>query len=133
MVIRKERVLELLRMAIGCLEYANVPFGEWVFGGGTALMFQYWHRESKDVDIFLFDIQYLTALSPRLNDYAEEISIDYKEAANFVKLFVGDREIDFIVAPNLSGYFPVKTSLEGIELLIEQPEEILAKKILLSN
>ncbi len=111
MVGWKEQALELLRMAIGCLEYANVPPGEWAFGGGTALMFQYWHRESRDVDIFLFNIQYLTALSPRLNDYAEEISVDYKEAANFVKLFVGDREIDFTVAPNLSGYFPVKTSI----------------------
>ena len=128
MVEWKKQALELLKKAVNCLDYAGIPFGEWTFGGGTALMFQYWHRESKDIDIFLFDIQYLTALSPRLNDFAEEICTDYKEAANFVKLSVGDREIDFIVAPNLSGYFPIKTTIDGIDLLIEQPEEILAKK-----
>ena len=124
----KNQAIELLKKAINCLEHANIPFGEWSFGGGTALMFQYWHRESKDVDIFLFDIQYLTALSPRLNDYAEEICVDYKETSNFIKLILEEREIDFIVAPNLSGHLPVETEIEGIKVLHEQPEEILAKK-----
>ncbi|WP_456454806.1 nucleotidyl transferase AbiEii/AbiGii toxin family protein, partial [Thermovibrio sp.] len=72
---------------------------------------------------------YLTRLSPRLNDYAESIAIDYKEASNFVKISVGDREIDFIVAPNLSGTLPAKERVTpDIEILVEQPEEILAKK-----
>jgi len=91
-------------------------------------MFRYWHRESKDIDIFLSNPQYLTMLSPRLNDYAESIATEYEEASNFVKISVEDREIDFIVAPNLSGLFPAKEKLNGLEIFVEQPEEILAKK-----
>jgi hypothetical protein len=122
-------ILNLLNKAIGCLREVGIPDNEWSFGGGSALMFRYWHRESKDIDIFLTDPQYLTMLSPRLNDYAESIATDYKEASNFVKISVGNREIDFIVAPNLSGTLPVKEKLSpDIEILVEQPEEILAKK-----
>jgi len=122
-------ILNLLNKAIGCLREVGIPDNEWSFGGGSALMFRYWHRESKDIDIFLTDPQYLTMLSPRLNDYAESIATDYQEASNFVKISVGDREIDFIVAPNLSGTLPVKEKLSpDIEILVEQPEEILAKK-----
>jgi len=122
-------ILNLLNKAIGCLREVGIPDNEWSFGGGSALMFRYWHRESKDIDIFLTDPQYLTMLSPRLNDYAESIATDYQEASNFVKISVGDREIDFIVAPNLSGTLPVKEKLApDIEILVEQPEEILAKK-----
>jgi hypothetical protein len=122
-------ILDLLNKAMGCLREAKIPDNEWSFGGGSALMFRYWHRKSKDIDIFLTDPQYLTMLSPRLNDYAESIATDYKEASNFVKISVGNREIDFIVAPNLSGTLPVKEKLSpDIEILVEQPEEILAKK-----
>ena len=125
----RSEILNLLNKAIGCLGKAGIPDNEWSFGGGSALMFRYWHRESKDIDIFLTDPQYLTMLSPRLNDYAESIATDYQEASNFVKISVGDREIDFIVAPNLSGTLPVKEKLApDIEILVEQPEEILAKK-----
>lgn len=46
----------------------HFPPPDWTFGGGTALMLLYEHRRSKDIDIFLRDPQYLTALSPRLND-----------------------------------------------------------------
>jgi len=122
-------ILNLLNKAIGCLRKAGIPDNEWSFGGGSALMFRYWHRESKDIDIFLTDPQYLTMLSPRLNDYAESIATDYRETSNFVRILVGDREIDFIVAPNLSGTLPVKKKLApDMEILVEQPEEILAKK-----
>ncbi len=125
----KVEALNLLNKAIGCLREAGIPDSEWSFGGGSALMFRYWHRKSKDIDIFLTNPQYLTRLSPRLNDYAESIAIDYKEASNFVKISVGDREIDFIVAPNLSGTLPAKERVApDIEILVEQPEEILAKK-----
>lgn len=124
----KEGVLNLLNKAIGCLREAKIPKDEWSFGGGSALMFRYWHRESKDIDIFLSNPQYLTMLSPRLNDYAESIATEYEEASNFVKISVEDREIDFIVAPNLSGLFPAKEKLNGLEIFVEQPEEILAKK-----
>ncbi|SNR93865.1 nucleotidyl transferase AbiEii/AbiGii toxin family protein [Desulfurobacterium atlanticum] len=125
----KREVLNLLKIAIGCLKEAGIPDNEWTFGGGSALMFYYWHRESKDIDILITDPQYLTMLSPRLNNYAESIAIYYEEASNFVKISAGDREIDFIVAPNLSGIAPVREKLNpDIEIFVEQPEEILAKK-----
>ena len=44
-----------------------LPAPNWTMGGGTVLMFRYHHRLSQDVDIFLTDAQYLTALSPRLS------------------------------------------------------------------
>ncbi len=92
-------------------------------------MFLYWHRKSKDIDIFFSNPQYLTMLSPRLNEYAESIATDYIEASNFIKISVEDNEIDFIIAPNLSGKLPIKKKLTpDIEILIEQPEEIIAKK-----
>lgn len=128
MVDWKNQTIELLERAINCLEYANIPFGRWSLGGGTALMFHYWHRESKGIDIFLSNAQHLTALSPRLNNYTKEMCTDYRETSNSVRLVLGEKEINFIVAPNLSGWKPVEVEIESINLLLEQPEEILAKK-----
>ncbi len=128
-VIWKKEILSLLSKAIGCLEEAEISESEWTFGGGSALMFWYWHRESRDVDIFLTNPQYIVMLSPRLNDYAERIATDYWEASNFVKIVLEDREIDFIVAPHLTGITPVKKKLSpGMEVFVEQPEEIVVKK-----
>ncbi|WP_022846166.1 nucleotidyl transferase AbiEii/AbiGii toxin family protein [Desulfurobacterium sp. TC5-1] len=125
----KLEILDLLNKAISCLKTAGIPYNEWSFGGGSALMFRYWHRESKDVDIFLTNPQYITMLSPRLNEYAESIATDYKESSVFIKILVENREIDFIVAPNLSGKLPVKKTLDSnMEIFVEQPEEILVKK-----
>lgn len=42
----------LLNLAIDVLEEANLNINDWTFGGGTALMFYFHHRKSKDVDIF---------------------------------------------------------------------------------
>ncbi|WP_456465257.1 nucleotidyl transferase AbiEii/AbiGii toxin family protein [Desulfurobacterium sp.] len=125
----KLEILDLLNKAINCLKTAGIPYNEWSFGGGSALMFRYWHRESKDVDIFLTNPQYITMLSPRLNEYSESIATDYKESSVFIKISVENREIDFIVAPNLSGKLPVKKTLDSnMEIFVEQPEEILVKK-----
>src|SRR5262249_800083 len=38
---------------------------EWTFGGGTAMMPQINHRESRDIDIFLPDPQLLPFLDPQ--------------------------------------------------------------------
>lgn len=40
------------------------PF--WTFGGGTVLMLRHAHRQSKDIDIFVPDPQYLGFVTPRL-------------------------------------------------------------------
>lgn len=48
--------------------------------------------ESKDIDIFLHDPQYLTMLSPKLNDTAESIASDYTEMSNFIKITTPEGE-----------------------------------------
>jgi Nucleotidyl transferase AbiEii toxin, Type IV TA system len=45
----------------------------WTFGGGTAMMLQIDHRESRDVDIFLHDAQQLPFLDPQKRDFEFEI------------------------------------------------------------
>ncbi|WP_051524418.1 nucleotidyl transferase AbiEii/AbiGii toxin family protein [Sulfurihydrogenibium subterraneum] len=120
---------ELLNLAVDILEEANINTDDWAFGGGTALMFYFHHRKSRDVDIFLKNPQLLTRLSPRLNEKAEEISKEYIEQANFIKLKLNSQEIDFIVAPNLTGLKPKKVKIDSKEIYIEQPEEIIAKKL----
>jgi len=119
---------ELLRKAVKILEYADISFEDWSFGGGTALMLYYRHRESKDIDIFFTNPQFLPIVSPRLNDIAELISNDYSELSNFVRIKVRDREIDFIVAPNISGIQPERMAIDNLLIKVEQPEEIIAKK-----
>lgn len=49
-------------------------------------MLFYGHRRSRDIDIFLRDPPYLTALSPRLNDHTESLTGRYVEQSNFLKL-----------------------------------------------
>ena len=39
-----------------------------MIGGGTVLMFRFEHRLSKDIDFFTHDAQWLSLLTPRLND-----------------------------------------------------------------
>ena len=39
------------------------------------------HRQSKDIDLFVPDPQYLGYVNPRLSDAAEDISTDYEEAS----------------------------------------------------
>lgn len=48
----------------------------WTFGGGTVLMLRIGHRQSKDIDLFVPDPQYLGYLNPRLSDTAEQITAD---------------------------------------------------------
>lgn len=126
----REKILELLNRAVECIEWAGVE--RFSFGGGSALALLYSHRESRDVDVFLSDPQYLPGLSPRLNDRSESVCVDYVEASNFVRLVLQDgRKIDFIVAPNLTGYRPVleRGLLAGRVVPVEHPIEITAKKL----
>ena len=60
------------------------PF--WTFGGGTVLMLRYGHRLSKDIDIFVPDPQSLGYVTPRLSDVAAQITADYEESAQSIKL-----------------------------------------------
>jgi predicted nucleotidyltransferase component of viral defense system len=102
------------------------PF--WTFGGGTALMLRFGHRLSKDIDIFVPDPQSLGFVNPRLSDVAEIMAEDYEEAANYIKLFLAEGEIDFVAAPNLTSPGFTEEEIMGHKIRIETPEEIIAKK-----
>jgi len=100
----------------------------WTFGGGTVLMLRYNHRYSKDIDIFVPDPQALGYVTPRLSARAETLTTDYTEAANFVKLFLAEGEIDFVASPNLTSNPFVIENLLGREVKVETSAEIIAKK-----
>lgn len=107
-------------------------FGEppFTLGGGTVLMFRFEHRLSRDIDFFGYDAQWLSLLSPRLNDTTAAIATDYVEQANSLKIVTPQGDIDFIVAADVD--VPVvrtRLTVEGRDLLIDPTSEILAKKL----
>ena len=96
-------------------------------GGGTRLMLALNHRISHDIDLFIRDPQWLSYLSPRLNDRVGAVVSGYEEAADFLKLDLPDGEIDFIVRGSLLN-LPDETSGDT-PLLLEPVSEVLAKKL----
>lgn len=101
----------------------------WTFGGGTVLMLRIAHRQSKDIDLFVPDPQYLGYVNPRLSDTAADISSEYEEAAEFIKLFLPDGEIDIVAGgPLTDNPFDV-VDYRGRPLRVETSAEIIAKKM----
>lgn len=75
------------------------------------------------------DPQYLGYLDPRLSDAAEQITVDYEENAEFIKLFLPAGEIDIVVGTPLTAQ-PFEVVLhEGREIKVETCAEIIAKKM----
>jgi predicted nucleotidyltransferase component of viral defense system len=107
----------------------EVPGAPWTFGGGTVLMLRLGHRRSKDIDLFVPDPQYLGYINPRLSDAAEEISVDYEEAAEFIKLFLPEGEIDVIVGAPLTDAPHETINYRGRMIRVETSAEIIAKKM----
>lgn len=103
------------------------PF--WTFGGGTVLMLRYGHRMSKDVDIFVPDPQYLGFVNPRISDVAADITSQYEEHAQFVKLNLAAGEIDFVVSQNLTDPGYDKWRIFSEQVNVETAVEIVAKKM----
>ncbi|MEQ1488858.1 MAG: nucleotidyl transferase AbiEii/AbiGii toxin family protein, partial [Methylotenera sp.] len=102
---------------------------QWSLGGGTVLMFHYQHRLSKDIDIFIPDPQFLGYVNPRLSDTAEQLTQDYDESTEYIKLRFAEGEIDFIATAPLTNapYFEYKVL--GRSIWLETPLEIVAKKM----
>ena len=101
-----------------------------VMGGGTVLMFRFEHRLSKDIDFFMHDVQWLSLLTPRLNDTTAAMVTDYVEQANGIKLVLPHGDIDFVVARPVTEAEAVATlEFMGRTFLLESTEEILAKKL----
>jgi Nucleotidyl transferase AbiEii toxin, Type IV TA system len=101
----------------------------WSFGGGTALMLRIGHRQSKDIDLFVPDPQYLGHVTPRLSTVAESISADYEEGGEYVKLFLAVGEIDVVVGTALTDHPFDLVGYEGQDVRIETSAEIIAKKM----
>jgi hypothetical protein len=101
----------------------------WTFGGGTVLMLRIRHRESRDIDLFVPDPQYLGYINPRLSALAEDLSTHYEENAEFIKLFLPHGEIDIVVGASLTGQPFDLVPYKRRELRIETSAEIIAKKM----
>jgi hypothetical protein len=104
----------------------------WSLGGGTAMMLQIDHRESRDIDIFLSDPQQLPFLDPA----REELVFDIRPAdfsgdgTRFLKIaFANLGEIDFVVAQPLTSSPTIMISVEGELVCLETIPEIIVKKI----
>lgn len=122
---------ELFPLALRLMDHlesvARQP--QWTFGGGTVLMLRHNHRQSKDIDLFVPDPQYLGCINPRISDAAQAISDRYQAGALYVKLILDAGEIDVVVGPSLTtpGYDWVDH--EGRRLRVETSAEIIAKKM----
>jgi hypothetical protein len=101
----------------------------WTFGGGTVLMLRIGHRQSKDIDLFVTDPQYLGFVNPRLSDEAESVSTDYEENAEFIKLFLPAGEIDIVVGTSLTKHPFDIVMHAGRPIKFETCAEIIAKKM----
>lgn len=122
----------LIRRAVARLEAVGLGRNEWTWGGGTVLMLRYRHRTSRDVDLFIDDVQYLSYLSPRLNDQQSADMLGYSEQANHLRLEYPEGEIDFLaVAPVFPDLKPVAEPVEGVEgaVRLMADKEIIAQKL----
>jgi hypothetical protein len=123
---------ELLEQAYKLLDDIagnGIQIPKWSLGGGTVLMFHYLHRKSKDIDIFLPDPQFLGCVNPRLGGPAEDITSEYTDAAEYVKLFLPQGEIDFVASSPLTAKPFEEHEVLGRRITLETPVEIVAKKI----
>ena len=118
----------LLELALTALDELgpNVP---WTLGGGTALALKLHHRISYDADIFLANADHLAALSPTRNQAAARITDRWQELGHYLKLERPEGEIDFIVAARQTKLTPWLYSLNSRDIPVEDPAEILAKKL----
>jgi hypothetical protein len=122
----------LLEKAYGLMDSVasdGFTLPRWSLGGGTVLMFYFAHRKSKDIDIFVPDPQFLGYVNPRIGGRGEDITSDYKDAADYVKLFLPEGEIDFVASPTLTENPFEEHVVLGRKILLETPIEIVAKKL----
>src|ERR1700730_4019304 len=125
-----KRILASAVAIFNDLEKKGLGSPDVVIGGGTVLMFRFEHRLSKDIDFFLHDVQWLSLLTPRLNDATAAMITDYVEQANGIKLVLPHGDIDFVVAGAVTHAQAVETlEFMGRTFFLEPTEEILAKKL----
>jgi hypothetical protein len=121
--------------AVSIIAQANTSFpvvDSWTFGGGTALMLQINHRESFDIDIFIDDPQVLPYLNPTTQGYSLKMNPDDYESDGTHALKIIFREIgeiDYICASGLTEEPTTRVRVRGVEVDLETPAEIIAKKV----
>jgi hypothetical protein len=118
--------------ALARLEAVGLGRDDWIWGGGTVLMLRYKHRLSRDIDLFINDVQYLSYLSPRLSDHVERDIQSYSEQANHLRLEYPEGEVDFLaVAPVFPDAQFDREHVDGIDgtLRLMTDKEILGQKL----
>lgn len=123
-----EHTEKLLDKAIEILKEANIDKNDWAMGGGTILMLNHNHRTSKDVDIFVDNVQQFNALSPSLNDTADEASY-YQTEERFISLTFPEGKIDFIKAHQVTDFKATEKNVFKHSINVEDDVEIVAKKL----
>jgi hypothetical protein len=127
-----KRLFEIACQLIRQVNLEEAIIERWTLGGGTAMMLQIDHRESRDVDIFLSDPQLLGFLNPKTHDFVFEIRptgyvTDGSTSLKWVFENIG--EIDFIVGHLMTSAPTKRTTIEGISVELETIPEIITKKI----
>ena len=117
--------------ALSLMEHleSRIEGATWTFGGGTVLMLRIAHRFSKDVDFFVPDPQYLGYVNPRLTDEAAEVSEEYDESAEHIKLHLEAGEIDIVAGGSLTSSPFENVPYRGRVVRVETSAEIIAKKM----
>lgn len=125
------KLLSKSMAAIEVVERATGTEQQIRLGGGTVLSALWGHRYSKDVDLFTRDPQILGFLRPWLNDELGDIlGTDYEEGTNAIKFRLEGGSIDVVVAGDiLPDSLPTVETYHGRKIEIEEPAEILAKKL----
>ena len=118
----------LLQYALDAVTSAGLRLSDWEIGGGTVLARYFNHRLSKDIDVFIPDIQLLGELSPRFNASTEDV-LDYVETGNFISLTYPEGKVDFIAGAQISPFRAKKEDFFGKSVYLENPVEIISKKI----
>ncbi len=101
-------------------------------GGGTSLTFFTDHRLSFDLDLFVGEPPPRPGHLQRLmaSGLPRQLSDDVRYPGNFVKLVWEDcGEIDLLAAAPLTPHAGIPVRVEGVDLCLEHPEEVVAKKL----
>lgn len=126
---------DLFDVAVSIIEQANKDvtiIDRWTLGGGTALMLQINHRESHDIDLFVDDPQLMPFLNPATQNFTLSLhpssyTSDGTQSLKIVFDKVG--EIDVICSGWLTNDFATTQEVNGRQILLERPSEIIAKKV----
>jgi len=122
----------LFRKALRAIDSVGEPVfdvSNWSFGGGTVLMRRFGHRFSRDIDLFVPDPQYLGYLDPELNDAVEALTPRHLKAANFLRLYFDEGEVDFIAAAPVTDKPRIVERVLDRDVQVDTSIEIVGKKI----